>query len=509
MLFLGTRVLARRGAVRLAPWPRCSASGLATLGAVCALGLGSCTNPVPGPVARRAPASRAIMVTTEPPAALDAVPAVVRFLASYPSAEPRPELALFAGALSDYHARRIRDGDLPGTLLERQVPALLWEDEAGQGVLAPSVPLLAGETYTLAALGAGVVATVAVDAGEAAPYFVRVWPPAQTPFAGHAVYCGPRGFVPPARQLELAPVPLVGELSPGVGPESVGAERCFQVHATPSGDWAFALPPPHIDGVAIEPAPLYGGPAPESAPVICSDLEQALGPACLEVADDRLFIRPPAPALLAARASGVDSLHTLQSGGRFVVRGLIPNSVASIDFTLLTAAGAAWSEARQVAMTSPRPRVVINEVLANPSGLEPQQEWVEIVNDGSERVDLTSFTFADGAAVIPLPRVVLEPGQLALIVADEFQTTLPGDVPIPEGCLLVRLPVLGKNGLSNAGESLRLRSSDGLALSQFPALASPKAGVSLARRDTAALDEDASSFALHGAPGASPCSANF
>lgn len=478
---------------------------------MCALAVLSCTNPVPEGMPRPTATGGAITLAVEPEAELGAVPRVIRLHASYASRAAPPELALFAGELSDYHARRVRDADLPGTLLERQVSTVQWEVEPGHAVLAPQQPLVAGGAYTLVALGSGAVQTVFVRDAEPAPYFARSWPPldAEQPFGGLAVYCGPEGDVPLAHDVELAPGPLLAALTKGVGPESVAGERCFQLLAEPLAGFAFLLPPPSIMDVAIDPAPLVGGPEPAVTPVACTALEQELGPACLEVVDDRLFVRTAEPALLAVKAPGLESLHTLASEGRFVVRGLTPSSAVPVHFTLLTPSGTALMETRQLLTLSPQTRVVITEVLANPVGSEPEQEWVEIVNDGSARVELSDFTFADGGEELALPQSVLEPGQFALIVGKDFQAAALGDVPVPESCPLLRLPKLGKNGLANGGEGVRLRSAAAGTLSQFPPLPSPKPGVSLARRDVAARDDDAASFALHGDPGASPCAANF
>ncbi|HEY6562247.1 MAG TPA: lamin tail domain-containing protein [Polyangiaceae bacterium] len=478
---------------------------------VCVLCTPSCADPVPAGGLRRGNTPGVITLVAEPQAELSALPRVVRLHASYAPGDPPPEFALFSGTLSDYHARRIRQSDLPATLLERQVPILQWATASGHAVIAPRRALAEGAVYSLTALGAGVVETLSVSEGEHAPYFARVWPAStEQPLARFAVYCGPTGLVPPAQGIELVPASVLGELTPGVGSKAVAKERCFQLQAAVPADAAFVLPPPSVAGVAVDPEPLLNAEAPESAALACSAGEQALGPACLEVADDRLLVRTAAErALLAAHANGVEFLQVSSPAGRFVVRGLTPSSRITVDLTLLTASGAALMETRELTTTSALPHVVMTEVLANPAGSEPAQEWVEIVNDGTLPVDLAGFSFADSGAELPLQSHVLEPGQFALIVAEDFQTSALGDVPVPEFCPLLRLPKLGKNGLSNSGESVRIRSTDGRMSSQFPPLAATKPGVSLARREVTALDDDVVAFGFHGEPGASPCSANF
>ena len=73
---------------------------------------------------------------------------------------------------------------------------------------------------------------------------------------------------------------------------------------------------------------------------------------------------------------------------------------------------------------------------------------------------------------------------------------------------LLRVPRLGKQGLSNAGELLRLRSPDGAVVSRFPAMAHGDGGTSGARRFPWSPSEDGSAFDAHAAPGASPGAQN-
>jgi hypothetical protein len=60
---------------------------------------------------------------------------------------------------------------------------------------------------------------------------------------------------------------------------------------------------------------------------------------------------------------------------------------------------------------------------------------------------------------------------------------------------LIRVPTLGKSGLSNAGERLALVDSAGVERSVLPALAG-KPGQSLARRSPASEDSDPQAFSF-------------
>jgi len=65
--------------------------------------------------------------------------------------------------------------------------------------------------------------------------------------------------------------------------------------------------------------------------------------------------------------------------------------------------------------------------------------------------------------------------------------------PAP-AALILRVARLGQDGLSNAGEPLKLKDEHGAVISRFPAGPRPKAGMSLARRTPAAPDGLASGF---------------
>jgi hypothetical protein len=145
----------------------------------------------------------------------------------------------------------------------------------------------------------------------------------------------------------------------------------------------------------------------------------------------------------------------------------------------------------------PRRHLVINEVLANAVGPEPDTEWIELVNDGAAPASLAGVWLEDSSGSVALPAVELAPGEVALLVSSDFRPS-GLDIAAPAETRLVELPSIGARGLSNSGEPLLLVGSEGV-LSRFPGLA---------RRNVAASDDDPAAFAEHGAPGASPGAAN-
>ena len=114
------------------------------------------------------------------------------------------------------------------------------------------------------------------------------------------------------------------------------------------------------------------------------------------------------------------------------------------------------------------PPLVITEVLANPAGSENTQEFVEIYNAGSEAQALGGLLLADKAGSDVLPETLLPAGAYAVLVAELYDPA-DGKDPAPrEGTVLVRVPGrLAGDGLSNAGEPVRLLNSGGFIISQY------------------------------------------
>jgi len=67
------------------------------------------------------------------------------------------------------------------------------------------------------------------------------------------------------------------------------------------------------------------------------------------------------------------------------------------------------------------PQVVIAAVLPNPRGLEPDNEWVELMNIGPERVNLNGWYICDNAGIYVIDRdIYLEPHQSIKIYGREY-----------------------------------------------------------------------------------------
>jgi Lamin Tail Domain len=474
----------------------------------CLLLLG-CDQPLPDQPG--AGSATSVSVSVEPSAELDAIPAVcrLRIRAGVPLA---PDDVVFVqGELSRYYLGRIRDRDLPATLLERVVPHLSWSDDGGV-VIAPSVSLTPGARYALATPSDGLVASLTVDE-SASPPLARLFPLADAVGGTrHAVYCAPEpvDFSRSGDGLLLQPEAVPVAALPGVDARGTLADRCVTLAAARdvAPDRVLA-PPPLARGQALDPSPLVSVAPAVPSPVLCGDGQLEFGPACITVDDDRAVVQSLDEGTLWSIVRHDEPfVRAVAPGARFLLGGLSPSSSELLDVELFDLHGNAWAGAFTLVTGAARSHVVINEVMANPLGSEPEQEWVELANDGSAPVDLAGFALADAGGSVTLPSAWLPPGSFALLVREDFVADDGTDVAPPPETALVRVTTLGKNGLSNAGEALELRRPDESVASRFPAQPKPKSGISVARRTSGSLDDDPDAFAQSADPGASPGTPN-
>jgi hypothetical protein len=444
-----------------------------------------CGPPIPEPGS----GATNLVVSFEPAAELSAVPSVVHVHIASRSLGAG-DASLFQGSLSDYYLGKVKHGDVPDTLRARQVPLVSWRTES-ELIVAPLVPLGAGP-YSLAA-SSGLLSEFQV--ATELPLLRRVWPPAGAGGSPRlAVYCGDGDGAPDPGVLMLEPGDVRVAMSAGVDDAGSFAGHClhFSLENRPDST-QIVVPPPVFGAWAPDPSP-FAAPADEPAlPVSCNDGEVALGLGCAIAADDRAVVRTPAATLLwivhTAHGGFVEVTH---GGASFVVRGLAPASHERLWGSVHDATGAESNFDLFVDTAPARARPVLNEVLADALGPEPQSEWIELLNDGSLALDLSGYSLQDSGGLTALPAQILGPEEYALLVRDDFAPNA-SDVPPAPGARLIRMPALGKSGLSNAGERLALRDSAGLECSVLPALPA-KPGQSLARLHPWSLDGDPSAF---------------
>lgn len=436
------------------------------------------------------------------------------------------ELSLFEGELSDAQVSRLRRGELPSTLVAREVPALGWADAVSGELIVRPTRFLSPGLHTLASTRHGRIGTFGVALDQASPpngrRLTRRFPPSNQAGAGIALLCGDSTPVE-GWAFSLEPALQLAELESDYG--TLDGVPCVAVRF-PVVPGAPAVLPPEVDGYALDPEPYLGldldSPAAEgegqaeksgspagvgsSVPTDCGGL--ALGPLCAAVEDDRLsIVGSDDTLLLRAFREHATELLLVSPGVSVALRGLVADSEQHLEGELVTRVGTVTPFELRFRTAAARPRWVLNEVLADPLGREPAAEWVEIVNASAVEADLGGLWLEDVAGRVELPALVAAAGEYLLIVRDDFAVE-GRDVPPAPGVRWVEVPSIGGNGLSNTGEGLRLLDANGSVLSAFPALASRHPGVSFARRTLDTLDGDAAGFAEHAAPGASPGTSN-
>ncbi|MDI1445485.1 lamin tail domain-containing protein [Polyangium sp. 6x1] len=495
--------LARPSPFRLAP-------------ALLALVAVACRTDLPIPEAGPALAmpQAGITVAFEPDAPVTAAPRVLRVhVAAEPSLD-EARLYLVRGEVRDSHLRQIERDDVSKALAERFVPTVRWRDDDGSIVLAPAVPLDPGETYAVASGEPRASVSFVVEPAEAAPLLARAWPPVEA--GGGAglfgLYCGDVTLPDVSFEATLAPEGPLGAFGRGVSPAGAGG-ACLRFvgrgFAPDGGPW---VPPPVVGlpglpwPLRIDPRPFGGaereageaieGPLDE-ATLACAAFEVPFGPGCVEIEDDRLLGRAPEAALLWGIAGeGLDVVMTTGKNERFVLKGLPAAKDITLDVTTIDVHGRQRRLTFSATTLTPMPHVVLNEVLANPLGPEPDQEWIELYNDGDVEAALGELVISDIGGETALPAVTLPPGRFAVVVNDSFAPDDEIDVPPAEDAIVVRVPALGKNGLGNGGEIVRLLDMRGRIVSRFPAIPKPKAGQSVVRRSPDAPDGVSDSFQL-------------
>jgi hypothetical protein len=410
------------------------------------------------------------------------------------------DFRLFSGALSAYHLGRVAARQIPSTLGSREVPIAVWMD--GDAVAIAPTRSLELDVHTLVTPELGRV--LELNVAKSVPLLERTWPPPEFSVGvGPSIYCGDiSGVATGSVALPPAGVPAMVEAAE----DAVGswAERCVVVSLAAKPPPGTLLLPPMQDGIAFDPAPLRYEPA-AAQPAPCTAQEIAVGgPVCAEIADDRVEFRAfGGPALLSLTAPEPWAA-VVASGGSVVLRGLEPATAYRLSGRVFDLGSGAHVFAADVTTLAPRPHLVIDEVLADPGGVERTSEWVELTNDGGASVSLLGMTFEDVGGSVALPDVLVGPGQRVLLVDDAFAPDGELDIVPDASTPLLRLATLGKGGLSNQGELLRLRDASGAVVSRFPAGKSARAGQSLARRTPDAPDDDPASFGPHLEPGASP-----
>jgi hypothetical protein len=454
----------------------------------------------------------------DPPATPEAVTRVTRIEVELARPVASPRVLLVEGTLTAAQVRDLARPTVTQALSARVQPALVWTSSETALVVAPLASLVAGTVYSVGISDppTSLSFTVAVDDGR--PLLPRVWPgPEDVALpAMAAVWCGRDALAVSEQAVTLAPGAIAGRLAPGTG-SNVTAAKCLSwfplrpAVASPSTTRPALTPAwvPLADGamLLLEPTLLWPDTdLPDPASAACGPSEVRFGPGCATVDDDRIVVRPPAGPVLWTIATGAETVVRRSRAERpFVVRPLPAD--ARVHFAVIDERGRSVEHTSIVRPAPPRAHVVISEVMANPAGIERAQEWVELYNDGLFPVAIGGYGLETGGGIAVLPAGVLGPGAFALVITDAYEDDDGVDPVAAPGTLFLRVPALGRDGLSNEGERLSLRDAGGAILSTFPAMKA-KNGISNARLAPDVLDADLDGFAPSSNGSATPGAAN-
>lgn len=436
-----------------------------------------------------------VALSFEPDADGAAVPPIVHVHVSSPKGDAPP--LLFTGDLGAASLREIEAGALSKSLEARVVPSTIWRARDDDVVIAPEAPLEAGP-YSVAIASRGLSLRFSV-ATDHAPVAARVWPLAGTSATNAlAIWCAPSELAPFHAALDLGPNGARATIDRGID-DDVGS-ACLRARVAHAKEGEVFAPPPALsvggDDLAIDPTP-FGRDADlvKTNVMECLAGEIPIGPGCARVLDDRVLVRSSgAPLLWAIAGEGEEVVAGLAANEGVNVLGLRPRRDIDLAVVTIDAAGNERKANLRATTTAPEGHVVINEVLANPLGPEPRQEWVELVNDGSEPVSLLGYQLLDDTGATSLPAFELLPGRFALVVNETFVEDDGVDAPPAPDAELLRVAHLGSHGLANDGETLRLVDAVGAEVSRFPAVPQRKGGMSAARTRPGVSDLSSSSF---------------
>jgi hypothetical protein len=219
--------------------------------------------------------------------------------------------------------------------------------------------------------------------------------------------------------------------------------------------------------------------APPPATAIPDDQPPHLGDLALMPAGDCIRLRvtsdKPASVVATLRTASTTEERPLGSGGTLFDLALRPETLAPGEpATAVVVAQdddgrrSAPSLPAEFRVPSKHSDLAITELMINPAGSEASQEYVEIRNLGAQPFALAHLRLEDDAGADEVPAVELAPGASALIVPGTYDPGSTADAAPAPGTPLLRVEGrLGRDGLRQSGEVVRLVGADGTPLSSY------------------------------------------
>jgi hypothetical protein len=497
--------------------------------AICMFGTataaGCMTTPVPGQAGHSDALSLQLAVLdarNEPADGLEMPRRPRLVLTAQPALDPAgPGPMLFEGPADPELLRDLERMPLTAASARRLVPgSIRYEDHTAS--LLPGKTLARGAVYTLAVPR---TALPSAARAELSQVWTRALRTADTPGAGAAVSCmfPPDGAAGVATQLDFAVLAFDGSidgidagiwLEDGGGwalPAEIESVPCATLET--GADTCVRLIPERpltelsrytlhtgrslrdAHGAEVEAVSASFSTGSEAdMPRLgwqlggCALDQTATAVGCALIGDHsiQLHIRPNAPARVTLQ---LDEQRVARLAGTLPVDVSFDNLEPDTQHVLLLTASAAGNETQAVEIalttTTELATLSISEVLADPFGSEPAQEYIELVNYGAQPIALRGCSISDKPDELGTRiehDATLPAGARALLVSNAFEIESPLDTPPAPGTMLVQVgAALTRSGLANAGEALFLRDPQQHRLSAAPAAPPPRTGVCNAR----------------------------
>ena len=253
-----------------------------------------------------------------------------------------------------------------------------------------------------------------------------------------------------------------------------GARYQLALDATLRTRTGALLPEQHV---SFTTSPQADQQAPSFVASSCAYDEQPVAGVCVRVEHGRLLVHGALDEAALLSLSSVDqaavrSVSALSYASAFELALVVPSDTSHAVLRALDLAGNAAELPLAYTPAPDLAAVTIDEVLADPRGKEPAQEWVELLNSALTPSSLMGFTLSTdpgerGRAITGA--VVLAPEERALLVGPDFDARDLADGALPAGVRLLALD--GSLSIANAGATLYLRDALGRRVSTAHVLA--------------------------------------
>jgi hypothetical protein len=253
---------------------------------------------------------------------------------------------------------------------------------------------------------------------------------------------------------------------------------------------------------------------PEISPITCSPCEEKVENLCIDILDKKVNIRWKTDEL---SISGVMILekdkivkeiknNNLNFEHVFLIEASLKKEYKFRVYSMDIACNVREQGPFSFKLEEDSRPVIISEILFNPRGAEPAQEFIEIQNIGSKPLSLDGWMIDDNGDkngdIIETTELIFE-GGYGVIIGEKYNLNSPVDSGIFESAVILRVKgSLGSSGLRNDGETVELYDPFGRAVSCYLNFFSGSAlhsqqGVSIERIEPSGLESSAKNWAFN------------